>query len=172
MKNFIKIPVFIIILFGLGIVSGHFTFKLMSLNKTLTVPDLTGKSMIDATNDLRSKGLYIRLEGEGYDSNVPQGYVIRQDIPAGNKIKEGREIGVVLSRGPRIKFVPDIVGQPLDAAEGLLKEKGIRIGRIIYVHSEKAQKNLIIAQRPEANEKSAENFQVVVSLGAYSEEEL
>ena len=171
MKNFIKIPLFIVILFALGIVSGHFTFKLLSFNKTLTVPDLKGKSMIDASNSLRGKGLYVRLEGEGYDSNIPQGYIISQDIPAGQKIKEGREIGVVLSRGPRIKFVPDIVGQPLDAAEGLLKEKGIRIGKILYVHSEKAQKNVIIAQRPETNEKSAENFYVVVSLGNYSEEE-
>lgn len=171
MKKFIKIPLYIIVLFALGILSGHFTFKLLSLNKTLTVPDLSGKSMIEATNELRGKGLYIRLEGEGYDSYIPQGSVIRQDIPAGNKVKEGREIGVVLSKGPKVKFVPEVVGQPLDMAEGLLKDKGIRIGKVIYVHSEKAPKNVIIAQRPETTEKSGDDFSVVVSLGGYEDSE-
>lgn len=172
MKKFLKIPLYITVLFILGILSGHLTFKLLSFNKTLTVPDLRGKSMIEATNLLRGKGLYTRLEGEDYDSSIAQGNVIRQDIPAGNKIKEGREIGVVLSKGPKVKFVPDVVGQALDMAEGLLKDKGIRIGKVIYVHSEKVSKNIIIAQRPEINEQSGENFNVIVSLGGYAEEEM
>lgn len=172
MKKFIKIPLYIIILFVIGILSGHLTFKLLSFSKTLSVPDLRGKSMIEATNVLRSKGLYIRLEGEDYDAYVAQGNVLRQDIPSGNKIKEGREIGVVLSKGPKVKFVPEVVGQPLDMAEGMLKDKGIRMGKVIYVHSEKVSKNIIIAQRPETNEKSGENFNVIVSLGGYAEEEM
>jgi serine/threonine-protein kinase len=128
---------------------------------------MSEKSMIEANDILRKNGLYIRLEGEDYDSYIPQGYIIRQDILPNNSVKEGREIRVVLSKGPRVRYVPDVVGHPLEVAEAVLKEKGIRIGKIIYVHSEKITKNTILAQRPEANEKGGEIFSVLISLGNF-----
>lgn len=167
MNKLIKISAYVIAIFVIGMVSGHFTFKVLSFSRTITVPDLKGKGMVDANDILRRKGLHIRLEGEDYDSYIPQGYIIRQDIPSGNKVKEGREIRVALSKGPRVKYVPDVVGQPLDAAEAILKEKGIRIGKMLYAHSDKTAKNIILAQRPETNEKGGDNFSVIVSLGDF-----
>lgn len=167
MNKLIKIPLYIIAIFIIGMLSGHFTFKLLSFSRTVTVPDLRGKGMVDANDILRKRGLYIRLEGEDYDPYIPQGYIIRQDIPPYNSVKEGREIKVVLSKGPRVRYVPDVVGLPIETAEAILKEKGIRIGKIIYVHSEKTVRNTVIAQRPETNEKGGETFSVIVSLGEY-----
>ncbi len=102
MRNLIRIPVYIAILLLLGIVSGHFTFKLLSFSRTVTVPELRGREMMEADKILRNKGLYIRLQGEDYDAAIPQGNIIRQDILPGSKVKEGREIGIVLSKGPKI----------------------------------------------------------------------
>ncbi|MBI3593103.1 MAG: PASTA domain-containing protein, partial [Nitrospirae bacterium] len=101
---------------------------------------------------------------------IHQGSIIRQDILPGSKVKEGREIGIVLSKGPRVQYVPDIVGQPIDRAEAILKEKGIRISKIMYVHSEKTSRNIVIAQRPETNESGADVFSVLVSLGDYEQD--
>ena len=170
MSNFLKIPAYLILLLILGVISGHFTFQLLSFSRTVVVPDLRGKEMMTANDALRSRGLYIRLEGEDYDTVVPQGNIIRQDILPGSKIKEGREVGIVLSKGPRVQYVPDIVGQPLDRAEDILKEKGIQIGRILYAHSAKTSRNVVIAQRPETNEKGNDSFSVIVSLGDYENE--
>lgn len=167
MNKLVKIPLYIIAIFAIGMISGHFTFKVLSFSRTVTVPDLRGKGMVDANDMLRKKGLYIRLEGEDYDSYIPQGYIIRQDIPPKNSVKEGREIRVVLSKGPKVRYVPDVVGQPLEAAEAMLKEKGIRIGKVLYIHSDKIVKNIILAQRPETNEKGGDNFSVIVSLGDF-----
>lgn len=165
MRKLITIPLYIITLLVLGIVSGHITFKLLSFSRTVAVPDLKGKGMIEANEVLRSKGLHIRLEGEDYDSYVHQGGILRQDIPPGSKVKAGREIGIVLSKGPRVQYVPDVVGQPLDRAEALLGEKGIRITKVIYIHSDKTPRNVIVAQRPESNEGGGDIFSVIVSLG-------
>lgn len=167
MNKLVKIPLYIIAIFVIGMLSGHFTFKLLSLSRTVTVPDLRGKGMVDANDIVRKKSLYIRLEAEEYDLYVPQGYIMRQDIPPDSSVKEGREIRVVLSRGPKVRYVPDIVGQPLETAERILREKGITIGKVIYVHSEKTAKNIIVAQRPEVNEKGGESFNVLVSLGDF-----
>lgn len=170
MKNLIKIPVYIVVLLVLGIVSGHLTFQLLSFSRTVVVPDLRGKGMMDADDILRGKGLHIRLEGEDYDTAVPQGNIIRQDILPGSKVKEDREIGIVLSKGPKIQYVPDIVGQPLDRAEAILKEKGIQISKILYVHAEKTSKNVVLAQRPETNESGADVFSIIVSLGDFEDD--
>jgi serine/threonine-protein kinase len=172
MKNLIKIPVYIVVLLALGIVSGHLTFQLLSFSRTINVPDLRGKGMMDANDILRKNGLHIRLEGEDYDTAIPQGNIIRQDILPGSKVKEGREIGIVLSKGPKIQYVPDIVGQPLDRAEAILKEKGIQIGKILYVHSEKTSKNVVLAQRPETNESGADVFSILVSLGDFEDDKV
>lgn len=169
MRNFIKIPLYIVVLLFLGIVSGNLTFKLLSFSRTVVVPDLKGKEMMEANQILRNNGLYIRLDGEDYDTAVPQGNIMHQDILPGSKVKEGREIGIVVSKGPKIQYVPDIVGQPIDRAEEILKEKGIQIGKILYVHSAKTEKNVVLAQRPETSESGSDIFSIIVSLGDYEE---
>jgi serine/threonine-protein kinase len=167
MKAFIKIILYTIVLFVLGILAGQITVKLLSFNRTVAVPDLRGKSMLEANSVVRSKGIYLRLEGEDYDSYIRQGGIIRQDIIPGSAVKEGREIGIVVSKGPRVQYVPDVVGQYLDKLEALLREKGMRIGKTLYVHSDKAPKNTIVAQRPEPSEGGSDILSVVVSLGDY-----
>lgn len=170
MKALWKIPLYLIVFFAIGILAGHLTFKVLSFSRTVIVPDLRGKGMVEADGIVRGKGLYLRLEGEDYDSHTRQGAVIRQDILPGGTVKEGRVVGVVLSKGPRVQFVPEIVGQSLDRAEFLLREKGIKVGRILYVHSDKAPRNMVLAQRPEAAEVGSDIFSIIVSLGDYEKE--
>jgi serine/threonine-protein kinase len=164
MNKFLKIPLYICLLFLFGMLAGHMTFKFLSFSNTVEVPDLRGKSVAEAVNLLQKNGLHMLGAVEDFDSDVPAGYIARQDIPPAGKVKEGRGIKVVVSKGPRVQFVPDIVGMKLDEAGSLLMSRGIRISRTIYVHSE-VEKNIIIAQRPESEERGGENFRVIVSLG-------
>ncbi len=153
----------------IGVVAGHLTFKALSFSKAVDVPDVRGKGMIEASRLLRSKGLFIRIEGEDYDSSVSEGSVVRQDIPPNNKVKEGRGIGVIVSKGPKVRYVPEVVGQSLSEAEEILRGKGIKIRKVIYVHSASVPRDAIVAQRPEPNEKGGDAFSVVVSLGDYEQ---
>jgi eukaryotic-like serine/threonine-protein kinase len=166
MNRFVKIPLYICILFLLGMLAGHLTFKLLSFSNTVEVPDLRGKSVAEAVNMLQKKGLHMLGAVEDFDSDVPAGSISRQDIPASSQVKEGRGIKVVVSKGPRVQFVPDVVGMKLEEAGALLLGRGIRIAKTVYVHSD-TEKNIIIAQRPESEEKGGDNFRVVVSLGAF-----
>lgn len=165
MSNLIKIPMYIVMVILFGIVSGYLTFTALTMSRTVEVPELIGKGMVEGNDLLRSKGLYMRLEGDDFDASIPQGNIIRQDIPAGTGVKAGREIRVTLSRGSRISYVPDVVGQPIDQAETLLQPRGIKISRVVYVRSETAAKGVILAQRPEPNERGGEQFSILVSLG-------
>ncbi len=171
MKKLLKILIYLVVLSFIGLLSGHFTFELLSYGRTVEMPGLIGKDIDEAKKILSLSKLNLRLDGEVHDIHIQQGYILRQDIPSGNKVKEGREVGVVLSKGPRIKNVPDLVGKPLNEAETIIKDKGLRINKIIHVYSKFAEKNIILAQRPEPHESGGDAFSVIVSLGKFPEEE-
>ncbi len=170
MRGLLRTMGYLLVLLVAAVVSAHLTVKLLSFSRNATVPDLKGKEMVEANNIARKEGLYLSPVGEDYDQRTPAGFVIRQDIPPGNRVKEGREIRVVLSRGPRVKETPDVVGQPLRDAETLFSRRGITVDKIIYVHTEAAPKDTIVAQRPEPQEKGSDTVSVIVSMGSYEEE--
>jgi len=123
--------------------------------------------MLEANEALSRAGLYLKVEGEDFDPTVQAGRIIRQDIPTGNKVKEKRAIKVIVSKGPRVSSIPLLVHQTLPDAESLLMQKGLSIGKLIYVHSDTEEKGKIIAQKPEPHERLSDKITVLVSLGPY-----
>jgi len=86
-------------------------------------------------------------------------------VPPGNKVKEKRSIKVIVSKGPRISSLPQLIHETLTDAESLLMQKGLSIGKVIYVHTDKEEKGKIIAQKPEPHERLSDKITVLVSLG-------
>lgn len=151
----------------LGLVSGYLTFMVLSFSRTVAVPELKGKAVVEANEILSKSGLYLKVEGEDYDPVIPTGSIIRQDIPHGNKVKEQRGIKVVISKGSRVMYVPDLVGQTVEEAETAAKKSGLKTNRIIRVHSNTIEKDSVIAQRPIPEEAIKNNLSLVVSSGPY-----
>jgi beta-lactam-binding protein with PASTA domain len=167
MSNLIKVPLYIFIFIILGLIFGYITFGILSFSRTVEVPDLYGKSSVEASKLLKEKGLYLNIEGEDYDSAVMPGYILKQDVPANKKVKEGRAIKVIVSKGPRVQSIPMLVNETLSNAESILFQKGLKIAKIIRVHSDKVEKDRIIAQKPEPTEKVSDYITVLVSLGPH-----
>lgn len=148
----LKVPLYILGFILLGLVSGYAAFKVLSFSRTVEVPDLKGKTVFEANDLLAKKGLYLKVEGEDYDPVIVPGRVVRQDVPSGNQVKEQRGIKVVLSRGPKIWSIPDVAGMSLEEAEPLIASSGLRVDRVIRLHSDRVEKDMIIAQRPQTDE--------------------
>lgn len=167
MNNLIKIPLYIFALIFVGLVFGYLTFKILSFSRTVEVPPLYGKNLVEANELLTGKGLYLKIEGEDHDLNVPPGYILRQDVPPGNKVKERRGIKVIISKGPRVYSVPVLVNETLLNAEYLLLQKGLKIAKVIRVHSDTVEKDRILAQKPTPDERVSDTITVLVSLGPH-----
>jgi beta-lactam-binding protein with PASTA domain len=161
-RRLARLPVYILSFIILGLV-----FNVLSFTRTVEVPDLHGQSLLEANRLLTDRGLYLKIEGEDYDSFTPHGNVIRQDIPPGNKVKERRAIKVVISKGPRVKSVPMLVNETLTNAENLLLQEGLKIGKVIGVHSDVVEKDKIVAQDPTPDGPVSDKITVLVSLGPY-----
>lgn len=166
-RKILLTPLYMLVFIVVGLLSGYLTFKVLSFSKTVEVPDLKGKNIIEANDILGKRGLYLKIEGEDFDPVISPGHIIRQDTPQGNKVKEQRWIKVVLSKGPKVLSVPDLVGQNIDEAELTAVRSGLKINRIVRVHSDTIEKGLVIAQRPNPDEAMKDGLSIVVSSGPY-----
>jgi len=166
-SNLMKVLFYMLSFILLGLIFGFLTFKILSFSRTVEVPDLYGKSSVEASKLLREKGLNLKIEGEDYDSSILPGHILKQDVPAKKKVKEGRGIKVILSKGPRVQSIPVLVTETLSNAEALLIQKGLKIAKVIRVHSNKIEKDRIIAQDPEPTEKVSDYITVLVSSGPH-----
>jgi beta-lactam-binding protein with PASTA domain len=152
LRKIFTVPLYVLGFVLMGLLSGYLAFKILSFSKTVEVPDLRGKTLFEANDLLNKRGLYLKVEGEEYDAVVVPGQIVRQDVPAGNKVKERRGIKVFLSKGPKVWSVPDLTGRTLEDAESVVSSGGLRVEKIIRIHSQAVEKDTIMAQRPGPDE--------------------
>lgn len=116
----------------------------------IVLPDVTGKSLVEAVDELSSLGLGIRKEGEEFNNNVPPGMILRQAPPAGMNVREGKVIKVTISQGGEMIYVPDLKGQTVRAADITLKSSTLMIGEISRKYSIVHEKGIVLSQDPPA----------------------
>lgn len=180
LRKILTVPLYVLGFVLMGLLSGYLAFKILSFSKTVEVPDLKGKTMVEANGTLIRLGLYLKVEGEEYDPVIVPGRIVRQDVPPGNKVKEQRGIKVFLSRGPRVWAVPELTGQTLEEAEAAVSKSGLRVEKVMRIHSTSVEKDRIIAQRPHPDEHlgggppqkpqdimGQRGFSLIVSAGPY-----
>ncbi|WP_298804145.1 Stk1 family PASTA domain-containing Ser/Thr kinase [uncultured Pseudokineococcus sp.] len=88
----------------------------------LDVPRVVGRSREDAVSAVSDAGLEPVVSEENSD-DVPAGQVLRQD-PEDGTLFAGDDVALVVSLGPELVDVPDVVGQQLDPAREQLEAAG------------------------------------------------
>ena len=90
--------------------------------ETVKVPDVTGKTVVEAQQILENAGFSITLK-EAYDDKVTPGLVLEQD-PAGNEMrKEGSAVYLTVSKGIEMVEVPNLAGKNLADARKMIERK-------------------------------------------------
>ncbi|MCK5427008.1 MAG: PASTA domain-containing protein [Thermodesulfovibrionia bacterium] len=161
------------VLYGLGfiVLSGILVllvFKIISLEKSVKVPMIIGKSISEATELLEERGLFLGVEGKEYNLEIPSDYIISQDRAEGEKIKKGSSIKVFVSMGKAIFKIPYLEGSDIDDVEQILMELDVKIGKITRVHSYTVKKDIVIAQRPLPGFSEDNTVNLLVSSGLYT----
>jgi len=91
------------------------------------VPDVTGKSVGDATAALNAKGLQIAGTYEETNESIDEGLVIRMDPKDGGAPWQPNDaVTLVISSGPPLFPVPNIVGMTRDQAKAELENAGFK----------------------------------------------
>ena len=88
------------------------------------VPDVTGQPRDEAEQAMDEAGLGVTVETRN-SSEVPVDAVIETDPAAGESVRRGSEVTLVVSSGPGQVAVPPVVGQTQSAAEQQLSARGL-----------------------------------------------
>jgi beta-lactam-binding protein with PASTA domain len=168
-KNYRKYLLYFVIFAVLGSGGAYMVFEKLGIGNTAAVPALTGKSITEATEILNKRKLSLNIKSRNYDNNVPEGYIIKQLKEPGTKLKAGSAVDVIVSRGQggEMFAMPSFEGQLLDEAKLTLNNLDIKTGKVTWVHSDTADKGVIIAQRPLPGNTESNEINFLVSLGPY-----
>jgi len=167
MRFLFKLLFYFIVFIIAVTVAGFMISKVFNLGGKVEVPSLIGRDIQKAKGLLTERSLSLQIEGEDYDPEIPAGYIIRQDVSPGERVRKGSIIKVVVSKGQEMFSMPSFEGQLLEDAKLTLRNLGIKIGKITWVHSDTVEKGRIIAQRPLPGNTEGNKINFLVSLGPY-----
>lgn len=117
--------------------------------RQVEVPDVVGKSEIEARQLLTAKHLYPNFVIRENSIAVPAGHVLRlQGLEAGQVVREGKTVTLIVNLGPRAVKVPNVTDRGLIRATSRLEELGLAVGNKVYVHHAQFKKDYVIGQQP------------------------
>jgi eukaryotic-like serine/threonine-protein kinase len=90
------------------------------------VPFVEGLPVEQAVEAIENEG----LEADPRDvpsEDVEAGFVVEQDPAGGEEAEPGDVVAISVSTGPEATPLPDLTGQPADAAEAQLEQLGLRV---------------------------------------------
>jgi beta-lactam-binding protein with PASTA domain len=117
--------------------------------REVSVPDVRGRSVGEATALLSGVGLTLNVEQlRRIDLKVPAGVIMGQEPAPGQRTRMQRSVRVWLSAGPRPTRVPPLVGEPVRAAEARLAEDALTLTGVAEIRSRDYPSDTVVAQDP------------------------
>jgi len=134
--------------------------------REVTMPNLVGKGVSEASNDLRSRGLILRVADRVY-SEQPINTIVRQTPSPGMLMKVSQQAHVVLSLGQRALQIPDLEGNSLRVSRIELLRGGLQVGEVSALSVPDVGADTVMLQNPKPGGASATpRVDVLVSQGA------
>jgi beta-lactam-binding protein with PASTA domain len=151
----------VVLAFG---VSTYICFNFFIRGRSVSTPNLVGKSVADAKAICSDLGVSLVVDAEHRRNSdkIAAGNVVWQNRTPGatNLVKRGTDIHVELSAGPLVLQVPDLDGQSPRTALLRLGQQNLKIGNLAYVDSI-AQQGIMAEEPPKGTVVGA---QTAVSL--------
>ncbi len=118
----------------------------------VTVPAVVSLAVEEAEHKLNELNLGLRVVDSTFSNEEPAGAVIKQQPPAGSRVREGRIIEVVRSLGKQSLITPDLIGTSLVEAQRKLASAKLPVGTVKKVHLRKYKRGEVIRQNPQPGE--------------------
>lgn len=119
---------------------------IVSMSSTVTVPNVVGRSLIQAQSEMQQAGLNVVDIRERYTSDYKAGVVMSQLPYSGAVVKEGRRAYLTVSKGIELIRVPQIIGLAQRDAQILLMRSGLILGSVTTRDDSDAQPGTVLWQ--------------------------
>jgi len=162
-----QMALLVFILASAAFLSAITAMRIAIHGREVTMPNLTGKNVAEATSLLRSHGLVLKVADRVY-SELPINVVVRQTPPAGLLMKESQQAHVVLSLGQRQLRIPLLEGNSLRASRIELLRAGLQVGEVTAITMPEKPADEVVIQTPRPGTGAATpRVDVLISQGPH-----
>ncbi|WP_300675124.1 PASTA domain-containing protein, partial [Desulfoluna sp.] len=116
--------------------------------ESVVVPDLVGRDVIYVLETLSTMELNTKVKGSEFSPRIPRNRVILQDPAPGTRMKRGRNVRIVFSKGPQIVPMPSLKHLALAEATIQITEMGLEFGVTSTLFHPGIEKGAVIAHVP------------------------
>lgn len=144
---------------------GYFGYQMTG--GSVPVPNIVGVTSEEGQAALTTVELGFVIE-EQFSEEVPAGSIIQTQPGAETKIRKGKEVTIVVSKGPERYIIPsDLAGQDPNAASDALKALTLEISGTEDVYDDKIEQGKVVGTDPAAGEqvKRGAAVKILVSKG-------
>ena len=160
-----RMTLLIFILASTAFLSAITAMRIAIHGREVTMPNLVGKDVSEASKMLQSRGLVLRVADRIY-SDQPINVVLRQTPPAGLLMKVSQQAHVVLSLGQRELQIPALEGNSLRASRVELLRQGLQVGEVSGINMPDEPVDTIVLQNPKPGSgASSPRVDVLISQG-------
>jgi eukaryotic-like serine/threonine-protein kinase len=161
----LRMLLLVFILASAAFLSAITAMRIAIHGREVSMPNLVGKNVSDASSELRSRGLVLRVADRIY-SEQPINTVVRQTPSPGLLMKVSQQAHVVLSLGQRQLQIPSLEGNSLRVSRIELLRAGLQVGEVSNVTLPDVTADTVVLQSPKAGAGAASpRVDVLVSQG-------
>jgi eukaryotic-like serine/threonine-protein kinase len=131
--------------------------------ESVICPDTVGKDLQEARRIAERNGLVAVVVRYDKRKDIPYNEVIAQKPEANMSVRRGRALSVVVSEGPLPVSIPDLLNQPLEMAQTILRERYIKLKNVVYVPNSKEGR--VIGQSPRTGSQILDEEGMVLFVG-------
>jgi beta-lactam-binding protein with PASTA domain len=152
-KKYVRYPILVVGIFAalfvfLWVVDRVLLPAAVHSGRGCVVPEIIDKPLEEAKEILQKKDLSLQILAEEYNPLKPPGIILSQNPVPQTKVKKGRIVKVVVSKGEKMVEVPDLKGVSLRQAEIMLGEEGLEVGEINWTTTDSFPENVVIESSP------------------------
>lgn len=138
----------------------------MGPGSPVQIPQLSGQSAASAEQALEA-GRVSSSSTQVFDDEIKKGLVVGSEPAAGTTIRRYQSVELLISKGPELFAVPNVVGLEEPAAQKALKGAQIEAGKATKEYDESIAAGQIVSQKPkpEAEVRRGTKVSYVVSRG-------
>ena len=128
------------------------------------VPSFSGQTVADASSEAERLKLHASVVANQTSDRFPKDVVMGQQPEAGSRVREGREISLVVSTGVTIFPMPDLRYESLREANLALDRNKLQLEKSVIVANDDVLANHVLAQDPAPLTSVREGTKVTLTL--------
>lgn len=154
-----------VVLLVVAMVAGLTAMRFAIHGREVAVPNLAGRTMVEAHKLTEDNGLGLELERRYYSTDVANGRILSQVPPAGTNVRRGWQVRVAESMGVQRVQIPSVVGQTQRVGEINIRRRGLELGTVAEMAIPETPPDRIVSQSPppNANGVAAPRINLLVS---------